>query len=75
MIPDDYGLFIIIFLRVILKGGKKTQIRWIFGAFMPLFSPFQQLLQCGKESQIISSNLTDKDRENSLSAQLEVGLL
>lgn len=42
---------------------------------MPLFLRFQQLLQSGKESQIIFSNLRDKDREDSLSAQLEVGLL
>lgn len=42
---------------------------------MPLVLPFQQLLQSGKESQIIFSNLADKDREDSLSAQLEVGLL
>lgn len=75
MILDDYGLFIIIFWRILLKGGEKTQIIWIFGACVPLFLLFQQLLQSGKESQIIASNRTDKHREASLSAQLEAGLL
>jgi len=51
MILDNYKLFIIILLRNILKGREKAQIRWIFGACMPLFLLYQQLLQGVKEPQ------------------------
>lgn len=62
MILDDYGLFIVMFLRIIVKGGEK-KIKQLFGACMPLFLLFQQLLQSIKKSQIIASDHTDKHRK------------